>query len=98
LAPEEFEYKLPEKLDGLPGVEVIGDGILVMGLGEIEDEANRNPDENLLRLLEQARKANLCLNSSKINLRKSEVRFMGHLITSMGHYIQEGTYESPRIS
>jgi len=84
LAPEEFECKLHEKLDGLPGVEVIRDDILVMGFGETEDEANRNHDENLLRLLEQARKANLRLNSSKINLRKSEVRFMGHLITKEG--------------
>ena len=49
-----------------------------------ENEANRNHDENLLRLLEQARKANLRLNSSKMNLRKSEVRFMGHLITKEG--------------
>ena len=84
LAPEEFECKLHEKLDGLPGVEVIRDDILVMGYGENEDEANRNHDENLLRLLEQARKANLRLNSSKMNLRKSEVRLMGHLITKEG--------------
>ena len=84
LAPEEFECKLHEKLDGLPGVEVIRDDILVMGYGENEDEANQNHDENLIRLLEQARKANLRLNSSKMNLRKSEVKFMGHLITNDG--------------
>ena len=36
LAPEEFECKLHEKLDGLPGVEVIRDDILVMGYGENE--------------------------------------------------------------
>jgi len=84
LAPEEFEYKLHEKLDGLPGVEVIRDDILVMDFGENEDEANQNHDENLLCLLEQACKANLHLNSSKMNLRKSEVRFMGHLITKEG--------------
>ena len=35
---EEFESKLHEKLDGLPGVEVIRDDILVMGYGENEDE------------------------------------------------------------
>ena len=64
LAPEEFERKLHEKLEGLPGVAVIRDDILVMGYGENEVEANRNHDENLARLLEQARKANLCLNSS----------------------------------
>lgn len=84
LAPEEFESKLHEKLDGLPGVEVIRDDILVMGYGENDEEANRNHDENLLGLLDRARKANLRLNSSKMNLRKSEVKFMGHLITKNG--------------
>ena len=68
----------------LHGVAVIRDDILVMGFGENEDEANRNYDENLTRLLEQARKANLCLNSSKMNLRKTKVKFMGHLITKDG--------------
>ena len=68
----------------LHGVAVIRDDILVMGFGENEDEANRNFDENLTRLLEQARKANLCLNSSKMNLRKTKVKFMGHLITKDG--------------
>ena len=56
----------------------------MMGCGENEHEANRNHDENLSRLPEQARKANLCLNSSKMNLRKTEVKFMGHLITKDG--------------
>ena len=60
------------------------DDILVMGFGENEDEANRNYNENLTRLLEHTRKANLCLNSSKMNLRKAEVKFMGHLITKDG--------------
>ena len=49
-----------------------------MGYGENEDETNRNHDE------EQARKANLRLNSSKMNLRKTEVKFIGHLITEDG--------------
>ena len=84
LAPEEFYCKLHEKLDGLPGVAVIRDDILVMGHGDNEEEANQNHDENLFRLLEQVRKANLRLNSSQMNLRKSEVRFMGHLITKEG--------------
>ena len=83
LAPEEFEGKLHEKLQGLPGVAVIRDDILMMGYGENEVEANRN-DENLARLLEQARKAILCLNSSKLNLRNIEVKFMGHLNTKDG--------------
>ena len=84
LAPEEFECKLQEKLNGLPGVIVLRDDILVVGNGETLDEANKNHDENLVRLLDRARQVNLRLNSSKLHLRKSEVRFMGHLITSKG--------------
>ena len=84
LAPEEFECKLHKKLNGLPGVTVIRDDILVMCHGENEEEAKKNHDENIVRLLEQARKANLRLNSNKMNLRKSEVRFMGHFITKDG--------------
>ena len=107
LAPEEFECKLHEKLDGLPGVAVIRDDIVIMGHGDNEEEANQNHDENLVRLLEQARKANLRLNSTKMNLRKSEVRFMGHLITKDGSkpdpekvraaYFQERTPKFTRI-
>ena len=52
LAPEEFECKLHEKLEGLPGLAVIRDYILLMGGGENEDDANRNHGENLTRLLE----------------------------------------------
>ena len=84
LAQEEFECKLQEKLDGLPGVIVLRDDILVVGNGETLDEANKNHDENLVQLLDRARQVNLRLNSSKLHLRKSEVRFMGHLITSKG--------------
>ena len=51
-APEEFECKLHEKLEGLPGVAVIRDCILVMDCGENEDDADRNHGENLTRLLE----------------------------------------------
>ena len=84
LAPEVFESKLQEKLNGLPGAEVIRDDILVMGYGKNDEEANQNHDENLLRLLNRARKANLRLNSSKMKLRKSELRFIGHVMTKNG--------------
>ena len=67
LAPEEFECKLQEKLDGLPGVIVLRDDILVVGNGETLDEANKNHDENLVRLLDRARQVNLRLNGSKLH-------------------------------
>ena len=84
VAPEEFECKLREKLDGLPGVVVIHDDVLVMGHGETYEETVKDHDKNLLRLLHRAKQVNLKLNKSKMNLRKTEVKFMGHVVTKDG--------------
>ena len=84
LAPEEFESTLQEKLADLEGVEVIRDDIIVMGFGDTHEQAALNHDENLLELLERARKVNLRLNSRKMELRKPEVKFMGHIISREG--------------
>ena len=84
LAPEEFESTLQEKLADLEGVEVIRDDIIVMGFGETQEQAVRNHNENLLKLLEGACKVNLHLNSRKMELREPEVKFMGHIISKEG--------------
>ena len=83
-APEEFESTLHEQLGDLEGVEVLGDDMLVVGYGDTQDEANKNHDENLLRLLKRAREINLKFNKKKLNLRRSEVKFMRHVLTSDG--------------
>ncbi|KAK3716424.1 hypothetical protein QZH41_000491 [Actinostola sp. cb2023] len=83
-APEEFECKLQEKLADLPGVEVLRDDMLVIGYGDTQEEADRNHDENLKALLNRAREINLKFNIKKMNLRKTEVKFMGHVITKDG--------------
>lgn len=48
------------------------------------DEANRNHDGSLLKLLDRARDVNLKFNSKKFNFQKNEVKFMGHVLTSSG--------------
>ncbi|KAK3737630.1 hypothetical protein QZH41_006455 [Actinostola sp. cb2023] len=83
-APEEFECKLQEKLADLPGVEVLRDDMLVIGYGDTQEEADRNHDKNLKALLNRAREINLKFNIKKMNLRKTEVKFMGHVITKDG--------------
>ena len=54
VAPQEFECKLHEKLDDLPGVVLIRDDVLVMGHGETYEEAVNDHNKNLLRLLDRA--------------------------------------------
>jgi len=84
LAPEEFERRLHEQLSGLDGVEILRDDILVAGYGDTQEEAEANHDQNLRKLLDRARKVNLKLNSKKMNLKKQQVKFMGHVITKDG--------------
>ena len=83
-AREEFESTLHEQLRDLEGVEVLREDMLVVGYGDTQDEANKNHNENLLRLLKTAREINLKFNKKKLNLRRSEVKFMGHVLTSDG--------------
>ena len=75
VAPEEFECKLHEKLDDLPGIVVIRDDVLVTGHGETYEEAVEDHDQNLVRLLDRAKEVNLKLNKAKMKLRKAEVEF-----------------------
>ena len=84
LAPEEFECKLHEKLDDLPGTEVLRDDILVVSYGEMQEDAEASHEKNPRRLLNRARQVKLKLNKDKMNLREIEVKYMGHVITRDG--------------
>lgn len=84
VAPEEFECKLHEKLTGLEGVEILRDDLLVVGYGDTQKEANANHDENLRKLLDRAREVKLKLNNKMMNLKKPQVKFMGHVISKDG--------------
>ena len=83
IAPEEFECRLHEVLADLDGVEIIRDDLLVVGYGDTLTEAE-NHDANLRKLLERARAVNMKLNSKKIKLKETEVKFMGHVISKDG--------------
>ena len=50
------------------------------GHGDTIEEANVDHDANLLELLQRARKVNLKFNSKKLNLRKPELKYMGHVV------------------
>ena len=82
--PEEYQHRQYEVLEGLPGIYVIADDILITGQGESKEEALKDHDRNLVALLERAREVNLKLNLKKLKLRLSEVPFIGHLLTSTG--------------
>ena len=83
-APSVFESTLKEYLADLRGVKVIGDDILVVGYGATDAEAQSDHDRNVTRLLERATQVNLKLSKSKVKLRKTEVKFISHVISNEG--------------
>ncbi|XP_041472642.1 uncharacterized protein K02A2.6-like [Lytechinus variegatus] len=83
-APEEYQRRQHEVVQGLPGVEAIVDDLLVYGSGETMEEAIINHDQNLRRLLERARQVGLKFNKTKIQLKQTEVRYIGHVLTDKG--------------
>ena len=78
-APEEYQRRQHEVLEGLPGVHVIADDILITGQGESEEEAMADHDRNLTDLLERAREVNLKLNAKKLRLKLTEVPYIGQI-------------------
>ena len=83
-APEEFQKRIHEALEGLSGLANIADDIMVYGLGDTFEEAEENHDKHVVALMERCQKVGLKLNPSKIQFKLKEISFMGHVITSEG--------------
>ncbi|KAL1252058.1 hypothetical protein QQF64_019854 [Cirrhinus molitorella] len=83
-APEVFQRKLSQALEGLQGIYVIADDILITGEGETLERANQDHDDKLRALLNRCKVKNIKLNAEKFQLRRSEVPYIGHLLTTDG--------------
>ena len=83
-APEVWQQKMNELVEGLKGVEVIADDFLICGFGSDKEEATANHDVNLRMFLQRARERGLKLNLEKVKLRLTSVPFIGHLLTDKG--------------
>ena len=83
-APEVFQRKMHELIEGMPQVEVIADDFVVVGKGNTLEEANKDHDQHLLAFLRLCDEQGLKLNAEKIHLRQQEVSFIGHVATGDG--------------
>ena len=83
-APEVFQRKMHELIEGLRGVEVIADDFVVVGYGESWQSAIKDHDRNLLSFLQRCDERGVHLNSDKLQLRRKEVPFIGHVTTGEG--------------
>ena len=78
-APEVWQQKMQEHVEGLHGVEVIADDFIVVGFWNIPKEWNANHDRNVRAFLERCREKKL--KKEKAQLWKREVACIGHILT-----------------
>ena len=83
-AGEIFQKRLDQVIEDLDGVKTVADDILVIGNGDSLDEAIKDYDEKLTRLLERCRERGVWLNKERICLKKSSVPYIGHILTPEG--------------
>ena len=83
-APEEFQRRQHEVLEGLTGAECVMDDIIVYGCGETMDSAIQDHDRNLTAVLQRAREVGLKLNKDQFKLRQTEDKYMGSILTAEG--------------
>lgn len=83
-APEVFQRRMCEVVEGLKGVEVVTDDFVVVGFGDTEEEALQDHNRNLVAFLQWCQARNIKLNERKLKLRMKEVPFIGHRLTPEG--------------
>ena len=83
-APEIWQRKMREHIEGLKGVEVIADDFVIVGFGNTPTEWQADHDRNVCAFLDHCRERNLKLNKSKARLKQHEVPFIGHILTPQG--------------
>ncbi|XP_064597501.1 uncharacterized protein K02A2.6-like [Liolophura sinensis] len=83
-APEEFQRRINEALEGLDGVKVVHDDVLVFGVGDTDQEADEDHDRKVIAFMDRCREKNIKLNQSKFHLKCREVPYLGHILSSSG--------------
>ena len=68
-APEVFQRRMHQLVEGLEGVEVVADDFVVVGVGESLAEATHCHDENLHNFLRRCADRQVKLNPDKVRLR-----------------------------
>lgn len=83
-APEKFQRRQQQVLEGIPGVLTIHEDILLYGGGDTYEKASRDHDVQLYKLMMPCREQNIKLNKDKMKLPLDQVPYIGHLLTSQG--------------
>ena len=83
-APEEFQRRVMDVIDGLEGVDAIADDILITGVGDTLEEAIKDHDKNMISFLERCRERNFKLKKEKLRFKEPSVVYHGHVFSAEG--------------
>ena len=83
-APEEFQRRMDEALEGLKGTKAIYIDILVYGCGSNDEDAIRDHNQKLIALMDRCKQRNIKLNLDKIKLGLESVSYLGHVVSKNG--------------
>lgn len=83
-SPEIFAMRMRQIVQGLKGVEILADDILVFGRGNTMEEAMKDHNKNLENLFKKLLQYGCRLNKDKLKLCQSSVLFYGHILTNEG--------------
>ena len=89
-APEEFQMGLTTALKGLDGIICVADDILVFGEGTNFEEAQEDHNRGFIPLKERCHQRTIKLNTTKLQLKLKEVKFMGKIISYEGRKPEGG--------
>lgn len=82
VSSEIFQRKLNEALEGLEGTFTIADDIIIAGQGKPDEEALRDNNTKLQRVIDRWNERYVILNAEKMVKGLKEISFHGHTITS----------------
>ena len=83
-APEEFQRRTLEIIEGSEGVHAVNDDCVIIRQGDTQDQAILDHDRNLTAFLRRCRERKLKLNREKLQFRLESVKYQGHILTSEG--------------
>ncbi|XP_062516385.1 uncharacterized protein K02A2.6-like [Corticium candelabrum] len=84
VAPEVFQRRLHEMVADIDGVWAIADDILIAGIGDTDESAVADHEKKLKQLLRRCQERGVRLNRDKLSIRKTNVPYMGHILTTEG--------------
>ena len=83
-APEVFQRRMHELIDGLAGTKVVADYFVVAGFGETHEESVCDRNRSLFAFLQHFSQRGVKLAVEKLQLCLGEVPLIGHYATQSG--------------